>query len=110
MSMENIIKVNNSMKEFYTQPEPLTDRQVQSLLNVEMLNAESKHPVFPEDRSKQLVIIMEELGEAAQASIDKGIGDYRQELLQTMVTCYRALLTANELKIQGRPVPPDEQG
>lgn len=64
----------------------------------EVNRAEIKHPDWPVDKIYSLAIIGEEFGEAMREAVkiemdepDKSISNLKKELIQTIVTCVRAL-------------------
>lgn len=54
------------------------------------------HPNFPEDRSMQLAIIVEEVGEVAQAMNDENSANWRDELIQVAASALRAVEAFDE--------------
>lgn len=80
-------------KDALNQSEPLTMELVDMGVSIELLHAKKKHPLFPKDRYEQVCIIIEEIGEVSKAAQENNIADYREELLQVIVTCKRALMT-----------------
>lgn len=71
-----------------------TSLKVYALINAELIRAQSKHPIFPEEVFQQLAIMQEEAGEVTKAVLEYHFEDgtlehIREELIQTAAMCVR---------------------
>jgi len=58
-----------------------------------VLRAKEKHPQFAANEDRSLILLMEEVGEAAQALNDDDKANARAEILDAIAVCVRYLET-----------------
>ena len=73
----------------------MTRDQAVELLFAEIARAEGKHPNWPQDRLRQVVVVAEEAGEALQAGLN--IVEAEEELILSRPEGYNITLAYNNM-------------
>lgn len=73
----------------------MTDTDMHELISRELRNQREKFPIYPDNNLKSLRIIVEEVGEIARGIDNEDTENIKEEILQTLVVCFRWYITLN---------------